>query len=217
MRNALPFVVLTLALVALPVLAHAQKDEETAAPGSIAIGMIEEADAEGVFEVIHNGQVSVRHVGSGLRCDFERDGEGGSLALFPGLPRGDDVACDYEHAEYDLTVYASRRPGPPPLDSELDEAVRAIRYIYPTARTLAPANGTIPLGAFPPQRRLGFIITIDGVQHFSSVHVAQVGAWTIKQRYTAPAVTGNALHEADLMADSLFAATLAHIVTPPNL
>lgn len=208
---------LTLALLATPAFADPPEEEPTAAPASIATGMIEEANAIGVFDIVHNGQVSVRHLASGLRCDFENDGAGGSLALFPGLPRGDNVACDFEYPDYALTLYASRYPGPPPLNALLAQAVQAIGYVHPGARSVAPANGEIPQDAIPPRRRLGFIVTIDGVQHFTSVHIAQVGAWTIKQRYTSRAESGDAVRAADLAADRMFDSLLADLVAAPNL
>ena len=74
--------------------------------------MIENAEASGVFELVHDGQVTLRHVGSGMICHFARDGEGGRLILYPNnLPRGDDVACEWRdgqrvhaHLRYALSV-----------------------------------------------------------------------------------------------------------------
>ena len=63
---------LALALGTTPAFAQGTEEEPQAAPGSIAIGMIENADAIGIFDIVHNGQVSVRHLRSGLRCDFDR-------------------------------------------------------------------------------------------------------------------------------------------------
>ncbi|MBX9746501.1 MAG: hypothetical protein K2X34_06340, partial [Hyphomonadaceae bacterium] len=208
MRNALPFVVLTLALVALPVLAHAQKDEETAAPGSIAIGMIEAANAEGVFEIVHNGQVSVRHIGSGLRCDFERSGDGGRLIVYPNATRGDDVACDFETGNHDVTLYATRYPGPPTLDLPFADAVAAIEQVYPGARALEPSYDVNTEG-MPPHRAARFLLVKDGITYFSSVHIAQLGDWTIKQRYSVPVETAEQAVEADRAASLHFEATLA--------
>lgn len=205
-----------LALAATPALADPPEEELTAAPGSIATGMIEEANADGVFDLVHNGQVSVRHLASGMRCDFERDGEGGSLALFPGLPRGDSVACAFEYPDYQLTLFATRYPGPPPLDALFGQAVEAIRIIQPGARALAPAELSEER-ATPPQRSLGFIVLINGVEHFTSVHVAQVGDWTIKQRYTVRAETAEAVRAADSTAGAIFEGTLADLVPTPNL
>jgi len=206
---------LALALMASP--AWAQDEEElTAAPGSIAIGMIEEADAEGIFDIVHNGEVSVRHLGSGLQCDFARDGSGGDLTVFPLQPRGDDVACDYDYDEYRMTVYASRYPGPPPLDSLLAGASDAIRQTYRDAREIEP-DYEIEMEGAPPYRVARFLLTRDGVRQYSSVHIAQIGAWTIKQRYTAPAPTAEAAREADLAATMMFLGTINDIAATPNL
>ncbi|MDZ4690074.1 hypothetical protein [Terricaulis sp.] len=207
---------LAFALLAAPAFADPPEGELTAAPGSIATGMIEQADANGVFDIVHNGQVSVRHTASGLRCDFERDGAGGRLALFPGLPRGDDVACDFDYDNFDVTLYASRYPGPPPLDGLLAGSAQAIRHVYPDARAVEPAYDVDTQG-MPPHRAARFLLTKDGIRYFSSVHIAQVGEWTIKQRYSAPAETADAARQADLAASLMFQATLSELVTPPNL
>lgn len=174
---------LAFALIASPAFADPPEEELTAAPGSIAYGMIEEANAGGVFDIVHNGQVSVRHLASGLRCDFERDGEGGSIAIFPGLPRGEDVACDTQSATEFVTIYATRYPDGRGLADVLDGADAAIRNRFPDA-TPAPAAVTINSDALPEQRARHFLVTIDGQRYFTSVAAAQANGWTYKVRLT---------------------------------
>lgn len=197
-------------LIAAPAFAE---EAPTAAPGSIATGMIEQANAGGVFELVHNGQVSVRHVGSGLRCDFARDGAGGRLMLFPNLPRGDDVACDVQDGGTYTTIYATRFPFPSTLDEQIAGAEGAIRSRFPAAQALEPLTDVETIG-LPPQRSVRFLVSRDGVQHFTSVSVAQVGPWTIKLRYTTPAPDAEAASRADLSANLAFASILRQIVEP---
>ena len=195
--------IIALALMAAPAFADPPEEELTAAPGSIATGMIEGAEADGVFELVHNGQVSVRHVGSGMRCDFARDGAGGSLTLFRGLPRGDDVACDFDYPNYKLTLYASRYPDAPPLNELLAGAVQSLRQIYPDASPVETAYYMSVENA-PANVAARFLLTRNGARHYSSVHVAQIGAWTIKQRYSAPARTQAAINQAEISASMMF-------------
>ena len=175
---------LALALVASPAFADPPEEELTAAPGSIAYGMIEEANAEGVFDIVHNGQVSVRHLASGMRCDFDRDGDGGSIVLFPGLPRGEDVACDYQYGTEFVTLYATRYPDGRSLDDVMQGAEAAIRDRFPGA-TPAPATVIIGSEALPEQRTRHFIVESGGQRQFTSVAIAQANGWTYKVRYTS--------------------------------
>lgn len=172
-----------LALLTGPAFADPPEEELTAAPGSIATGMIEEANADGVFDLVHNGQVSVRHLASGMRCDFARDGNGSRIVLFSGLPRGEDVACDTQGETEFVTIYATRYPDGRNLATVLNEAEAAIRNRFPGA-TPAPAAVTVSSEDLPEQRARHFLVDIGGRQHFTSVAVAQANGWTYKVRFT---------------------------------
>jgi hypothetical protein len=172
-----------LALLASPAFADPPEEELTAAPGSIAYGMIEEANADGVFDIVHNGQVSVRHLASGLRCDFARDGNGSRIVLFSSLPRGEDVACDTQGETEFVTIYATRYPDGRNLAAVLNEAEAAIRNRFPGA-TPAPAAVTVSSQDLPEQRARHFLVDIAGRPHFTSVAVAQANGWTYKVRFT---------------------------------
>ncbi|MBY0566420.1 MAG: hypothetical protein K2P70_03870 [Hyphomonadaceae bacterium] len=172
-----------LALLASPAFADPPEEELTAAPGSIAYGMIEEANADGVFDIVHNGQVSVRHLASGLRCDFERNGEGSRIVIFSSLPRGEDVACDTRSDTEFVTIYATRYPDGRNLATVLNEAEAAIHNRFPGA-TPAPAAVTVSSEDLPEQRARHFLVDIGGRPHFTSVAVAQANGWTYKVRFT---------------------------------
>jgi len=172
-----------LALLTGPAFADPPDEELTAAPGSIAYGMIENADAIGVFEIVHNGQASVRHLASGMRCDFERSGEGSQIVIFSSLPRGEDVACDTRSDTQFVTIYATRYPDGRNLATVLNEAKAAIRNRFPGA-TPAPAAVIVSSEDLPEQRARHFLVDIGGRQNFTSVAVAQANGWTYKVRFT---------------------------------
>ncbi|MGE0046316.1 MAG: hypothetical protein AB7T08_11205, partial [Hyphomonadaceae bacterium] len=165
--------------------AAAQEEELTAAPDSIDYGMIENAGADGVFESIPDGQVSVRHVGSGMVCRFER--EGGRLILFPGLPRGEDVGCDHSGAGQFVTFYATRYPGGSTLESELASAVAAMQARYRQMEPRTLEVNVAPAGAvLPASRHARFLVTgPDGARMYTRVSVAIVRGWSIKMRFSA--------------------------------
>lgn len=190
--------------------------EPTAAPGSIAYGMIENAEANGVFELVHDGHVTVRHVGSGLVCHFLRDGAGGRLVLYPGLPRGDNVSCDSHDGRVYVTLYATRFPFRTTLDEQVEGAETVIRQRFPDAQPL-PLSAEFRSDQVPPRRTVQFIVTRDGERTYTSASVAQVGDWIIKLRYSARAPDARAALEAEAVSTRIFDGALAEMVPPPNL
>lgn len=204
---------LALALLATPALADPPEGELAAAPGSIAYGMIENADAIGVFDIVHNGQVSVRHLASGMRCDFDRDGNGSRIVLFQGLPRGEDVACDTQYETEFFTLYATRYTDGRTLTYALDEAEAAIRNRFPDARP-APAAVDISTAGLPEQRARHFLVTINGRPHFTSVVIAQANGWTYKVRFTT-LIEGDDLMRYQLQAGLLLTGVLLELEDTP--
>lgn len=210
--------VCALAVLAFAASARAQgtEAEPQAAPGSIGYGMIEQAHADGVFELVHDGQVTVRHVGSGLICHFLRNGDGGRLILYPGLPRGDNVACDFNDGREFFTIYATRFPFRTSLDEQINGADTAIRQHFPDARPFPPASD-VSADTVMAHRTAEFIVTREGVRCYTRASVAQVGDWTIKVRYTIAAPDDAAARQAQRTAGSIFAGVLSEIIAPPNL
>jgi hypothetical protein len=199
--------VLAVAVLAAPAFAQGTDEEPTAAPGSIAYGMIENADANGVFELVHNGQVTVRHVGSGLVCHFARDGDGGRLVLYPQLSRGDNVGCHTDAGGVSTTLYATRFPFVTTLEEQMNGADTIIRQQYPEAQPLPSLSPIATSGVASVQ----YIISRNGVRTFTRTSVAIIGAWTIKMRYTASAPDDAAERAADANSAALFRATLAEL------
>jgi hypothetical protein len=158
--------------------------------------------------------VTLRHLGSGLVCHFADNGDGGRIIVFPQLARGEDVGCDFNSGEgAAITLYATRYPFASTLDEQLAGAEAAILQRFAGARV----TGVAVTDANVPQRASAFLFTHNNTPRFSSVHIAQIGDWTIKQRYTARATTDAEIAAAAADATARFAAVLAEIAAPPNL
>lgn len=206
--------VLALAFAA-PVFAQGTEAEPQAAPASIALGLIETAQAEGVFELVHDSHTTVRHVGSGLVCHFGNDGAGGRIILYPNLPRGDDVACDWNDGRAFTTIYATRYPFNSTLQEQIEGATGAIRNRFGDAIAMpAPAAQTADDG-LPTRRTARFIVMREGQRYYTRASVARIGSWIIKLRHSAPAPDDDAAAEADARADALMNGTLSEILNPP--
>lgn len=211
---------LALAMGAAPAFAQGTEAAPQAAPGSIAIGMIENADAIGIFDIVHNSQVSVRHIGSGLRCDFERDGAGGRLIVFPPapaaqtIPRGDDVACEMVHGATQERYFATRYPFNATLEEQIAGVEAAIlrrdpnAAIYPGETVRGASDG------LPARRTTRFLVTLNGTRAYTSASVARVGDWILKLRYTEPAPDDAAAAQADARAAAAFDSALREIIDP---
>lgn len=214
-------ITLAFALAAGPVWAQGTDAEPQAAPGSIAIGMIEQADAEDIFELVHNGQVTLRHTRSGLVCHFARNGEGGRLIVFApqadpaaAMPRGDDVACEVSEGGGQVRYYATRYPFGSTLDEQIAGAEAAIRRRYANAVVFPGESARGTEDGLPLRRSTRFIVMHDGTRLLMRASVARIGDWILKLRYTAPAPDDAAAHAADTLADGLFDGALDEIINP---
>lgn len=207
---------LALLLSASPAWAQGTEEEPTAAPGSIGYGMIETADADGVFELVHDGQVTLRHVQSGLVCHFLRSGDGGRLLIFPGLRRGDDVACDFNDGREFITLYATRFPFRASLDEQIQGAEQAIHQRFADA-TPFPVSADTSQETLLAHRTVEFIVTREGARTYTRASIAQVGDWTIKLRYSVLAPDDDAARAGEQSAAAIFAGALQEIVARPNL
>ena len=200
---------------ALTAPATAQDSEPAAAPASIAIGLIEQANASGVFDIVHNGQVSVRHIRSGLVCHFTRDGGGARIVLFQGLPRGEDVACDSTDGRESITLYATRYPQTSSLAEQMSVAEQALRTRFPNATPHAPTIAAD--GVAPPFRSVEFIVARpgDGARMYTRAAVAIISGWSIKLRYTLLAPDDATVAQGERTSLLLWHTALADVMANP--
>lgn len=214
------------ALIAAPAWAQGTEANPQAAPGSIAIGLIEHADAEGIFELVHDGQVTIRHTRSGMICHFLRDGSGARLIVFappatttpvsaePTIPRGDDVACDTNEGGVQIRMFATRYPFGSTLEEQITGVEAAIRRRDPRAQRFDGETVRNTEDGLPIRRSTRFIVTHDGVRTFTRASVARIGDWILKLRYSAPAADDAAATQADHAADLIFDGALGEIINP---
>ncbi|MEQ1489279.1 MAG: hypothetical protein ABL932_01900 [Terricaulis sp.] len=218
---------LALAFSASSAFAQGTEEEPQAAPGSIAIGMIEQVDGDGIFDLVHDGGVTVRHTRSGLTCHFLRNGDGGRLLIFTPQPdpthpadalaiaRGDDVACEMAEGGTLARYFATRYPFGSTLEEQITGVEAAIRRRSPNAARYPGATTRETDDGLPLRRTTRFIIVQDGVRTYTRASVARIGDWILKLRYSAPAPDDAAAAQADYMADGLFDGALSEIINPP--
>lgn len=188
--------------------------EPQASPGAIASGLIGDADAEGVFEIVPTEHlVAVRHIRSGLTCRMDPN-NGNRLVIFPQAARGEDVACESSSDNHTtIKLYATRFSFRTNIADQVSGSVAAIQQRYPDARPFQIALRASSDG-LPPSQTTHFLITEGGVQEYTRVSVAMIRGWVFKLRYTAPAANDAAAQRAALTADRIWAQTLDEIAHP---
>lgn len=195
--------------------AHAQDNppdgEPTASVGAIASGLIGDADAEGVFEVMPAEQVvAVRHGRSGLTCRLDPNNRN-RLLVFPQAARGEDVACDSTDGTESITFYATRFSFEVTPRELIEGAATAIRQRFPDARELpAPANASS--AGLPASTSAAFMVTREGAPTYTRVTVAIVGQWVIKLRYSLTAPDDSAIAGGEAAANRIWNATLSELM-----
>lgn len=197
-------VVLALFAFATPAAAQDQ-------PQAIAQHIIDDANAQGVFETVEGEHVTVRHPASGLVCTFFLDEQTrGRVILYESAPRGDDVSCEMRGADETTSLYATRYPQGTSLREQLDGAEAAIRQRFSDAQRRQPGL-TITVDGERRYDERHFFITLDGERYLTMVSVALVGEWVIKMRYTATAPDDAMLRQRELMAGATMSAVLMKI------
>jgi hypothetical protein len=133
------------------------------------------------------------------------------LVVFPQAARGEDVACETEHAGASARIFATRYSFSTSLDEQLRGAGGAIERLYPGAQPFSVAQ-PISDGGLPPHRTIAYLVERQGVRSFTSASVTQIGDWVFKLRYTAPADDAQTARAAAGAAERLFAETLHQLV-----
>jgi hypothetical protein len=202
---------LALSLIALtPARADPQTGELTASPGAIASGMIGDADAEGVFEVVPDEHlIAVRHTRSGLVCRLDPH-FGNRLVIYPQAARGEDVGCESRSDAGEMIKLIATRYSL--SDATLDVQVRLtdglIRRQFPDARPL-PASAQPTSGI--ASRTIQFMVTRDGRPTYTRASIAVIGQWSYSLRYSVPAADAAAASRAEQTSSALWNTTLAEL------
>jgi|CXWL01.1.fsa_nt_gi hypothetical protein len=204
-----------LAFVATPAFANPPEAELNASHGALSDGLIADAGAEGVFEIVPaQHMIAVRHIRSGLICRMAPE-NANRLILFPRAARGEDVACETSNEHETVRLFATRFSLETNLDQQIVGAAAAIRAHFPNAQSYE-ATLDIASDSLPPSRTAQFLATqADGARLYTRASVAQIGDWMIKLRYTAPAPDDAAAREGERMSNSIWRAAFQEIRARP--
>lgn len=194
-----------------PARADPPQGELNASPSAIASGLIGDADAEGVFEIVPaEHQVAVRHLRSGLVCRMDPN-DANRLIIFPQAARGEDVGCETSNAREDIKLYATRFSFATNVNQQIQGASAAIQAHFPGATPYQMALRASSDG-LPQSQSAHFIIRGEnGARAYTRVSVAMIRGWVIKMRYTAPAASDASAQQDALMADRVWAEVLSEV------
>ncbi|MGE3741506.1 MAG: hypothetical protein AB7I59_18600 [Geminicoccaceae bacterium] len=152
-----------------------------------------QARVQELIDATENGAIAFRagtsgeviHIQSGMVC--LRGDQAMALThlfVYPGVPVGDDVGCDYVTPEGKLTVFATRRESLT-FNSYAAGIFQTIAGIYPTARRIDGPMVMTYEGINQPAAG-AFAVEIDGKPYISSVWIAEVRGWFVEVRATYP-------------------------------
>lgn len=203
---------LALSLIALaPARADPPTGELNASPGALASGMIGDANAEGVFEVVPDEHlIAVRHSRSGLVCRLDPN-NANRLVIYPQAARGEDVACESRSdGGESIKLIATRYSVEAQLSVQIQLTSDLIRRQFPDARELPPVA---PPAAGAANRTIAFMVTRDGVATYTRASIAVIGQWSYSLRYSVPATTPAAAARAQQVSSGIWAQTLSELTT----
>lgn len=181
--------------------------QETNIHVAAARAIIERAELTDVFEAVEGDTITTRHPASGLTCNFYPGDRRAEVAIFAGLPRGEDVACVRDVENQSTTLYATRYPSPMTPRQALADAVAAIQHRFPDARP-SPPSLTMTTEGMPQTHVANYFINVRGERWVTMALVAQSGAWMYKLRFSAQARDEQELMRAELEANAMFAAAM---------
>lgn len=207
----LTFVAL-LALTPLPAAAQtapqtAATAEQIAAASAHADRLIAAAGAQDLFVNKTDSEVpTVRHVRSGLTCEFTGHDARDVIRLYPqqpgGPPRGDDVGCGTWIGRTYVSLFATRYPTPESEQALMQSAVFALQQSWPHAR---PYEGPLEFFLLDGQTEpliAAFDVELEGRASRSIILLQKLDEWAFKARATGPA-SDNSVNELSGMAFSL--------------
>lgn len=177
--------VISLCLLALPLTVQAQEATiEDARAHADAI--IAEAKAGEWFVNITTAETPmVRHVPSGMTCEFVGFDDGDRIHLF-SRGGGEDVACVTWIGRTLVSLYATRYTPEPTEEEVLDAAVTALLQNWPQAKELDREFEILLLEGQEPPMMVVFDVELDEGPRRSVILVRNVGGWSFKARATGP-------------------------------
>ena len=212
------------ALAALALAAPAPASPAPAAPPpqAVAPNLAElSAQADAVIRAAHaethftndtrRGLPAARHNASGLRCIFEKSGDGNQIVYIGSIDGGGGMGCVSRPAGFHQTLEAVRLAPGETLESVFAESIKDLTWQQPEARPHDPARMTVRVEpgiggrAAPETRTAGYLLSRPYGEVYSRVSVAVVGDWVIRQQFEAPAARAE---EAELLAGVVMATTL---------
>lgn len=203
---------LALSVIALaPAHADPPTGELNASAGALASGMIGDANAEGVFEIVPDEHlVAVRHIRSGLVCRLDPN-YGNRIVFYPQAARGEDVGCESRNdAGEVIKLIATRYSVEAQLDVQIQLTDDLIRRQFPDARALPASSQTIGSAR---SRTIQYMVTRDGVATYTRASIAVIGQWTYSLRYSVPAPNAAAAARAEQVSSALWSQTLGELTT----
>ena len=160
------------------------------------------------------GPATLMHGRSGLICIFDAQPVRGQLMVYPasgGAAEGDDVSCNLMNSAgqgYLETLYATRYVDGD-LQSHFQGAVAEIRARFGALEPWRPAMSDASSGDSPPSLTVRYQVMMDGQPTYTRLSMAQVGAWTVMLRFSAPIGEGEG---ADQAATRAFEEAVAQVV-----
>lgn len=178
--------VIGLCLLAVPCTVQAQGATIEQARAH-ADAIIAEAKAgEWFLNITTTETPTVRHVSSGMTCEFIGFDDADRIHLF-SRGGGEDVACVTWVGRTLISLYATRYMPGPTEEEVLGAAVTALLQNWPQAKELDREFEILLLEGQAPPMMVVFDVELDEGLRRSVILVRNVGGWSFKARATGPA------------------------------
>lgn len=158
-----------------------------------ADAVIDNGQAREVFvNVTTTDTPTVRHVASGLTCEFAAMDQRDVIRIYPqavsGSPHGDDVSCGSWIGRTYVTLFATRYPERPSRETLFEFAVKQVQQNWPQARPYEGFLDILVLDGQDDPLVAAFDVELEGQPRRSLVMLQNLGEWSFKARATGPAI-----------------------------
>lgn len=181
--------------------------EDVSAAKAHADALIDNGQAREFFvNVTTTGTPTVRHVPSGLTCEFAAMDQRDVIRIYEqavsGSQRGEDVSCGSWIGRTYVTLFATRYPEPQSRENLFDFAVKQVQRNWPHARAYEGFLDILVLDGQDDPLVAAFDVELEGQPRRSLVILHNLGEWSFKARATGPA-TDDSVGELASMAFAL--------------